>query len=461
MNREERLHTIFTQFDNSAKEFCERTRGLACDISAEYSGEELPQNLKYRLAKIFYNSLAVEFIYTAHGTLDTINSILGCVVYPNKQDETLGIPLPMMADYCDRDVTQPLYIPLISNATGMKQAFSCIGNVLEDLLPEIMRRCSDPSGFEQVEDAFLREMNMLFDIHDTDNRLDVMEEPWRMFCALRFCSQAFLNALKGEYALAAKQLRKTKKLTGYEKRMIRLWSSGKLLPVSGLSAIVKNAESYSVHGTQKVDFKEFAALFISWLVLTPLASAVYLGVFFLTYAIEGHDAVYLMGPSYNYPFCFVAGFITAIEFSYFTRGIFYKILFRKRYEQYREMDHIQNGGCADRLMRAVLALFMVLGVSFCVLLVRWNLKFTDTGLIDNSQFFSLKGQYYSYEEIDYAYYKPDRVNGFNETIAYPSYVLVLKSGREIDLYEFDEIERYETVLTDLLEEKRVELRSAP
>ena len=92
-----------------------------------------------------------------------------------------------------------------------------------------------------------------------------------------------------------------------------------------------------------------------------------------------------------------------------------------------------------------------------MLLAKWNINFLPDGFVDNSRFFSFKGEYYSYNEIERVYYKPDRVNDFGDTLDFPSYVIEIKNGKEIDLYEHGEISDYEKELIDFLNEKGVKI----
>lgn len=119
MKREEILNSIFMQFDKSARQFCEDTQGVFCEISREYKGEQQPKNLKYCFAKIYYNSFVVKFTYTAHGMMNVINSILGCSICLDKADDSREIPLPLITDYCDVDILTPMFIPFITNEAGM------------------------------------------------------------------------------------------------------------------------------------------------------------------------------------------------------------------------------------------------------------------------------------------------------------------------------------------------------
>ena len=70
------LNNIFSQFDKSANRFCKDTNGTFCEITSEYKGDNVPENLTYRFAKIYYNSFRIDFKYTAHSFMNVTNSIL-------------------------------------------------------------------------------------------------------------------------------------------------------------------------------------------------------------------------------------------------------------------------------------------------------------------------------------------------------------------------------------------------
>lgn len=457
MGREEMLGGIFTQFDHSAQQFCQATNGVFCDIDSTYKGKKKPQNLKRRTARIYYSSFVAEFVYTAHGVLGTVNSILSCNICLDKGENAIGIPLPLAADYCGVDVDAPLCIPFITNPLAMEQAVQCIGGVLEGLLPVFAEISCDERKQQKLLTAFHNEIKFIFDIEE----LSVMpEETIRSlvdFFVFRFSDGAFLNALRGNYGKAVKQLKKIKNLTGYERRMLRRWSQQGERKQPEIDAVIKNVVAYSGYGTTKAELKEFAAMFISWIALTPGVSALYLGLYFLMVWLEGRNSVYLMGPYYSFPYCIMAGFITAIALSYFTRFHFYRWLFKKDYAQYSEMENTRNLGAENKLMKGFLGVLVAGSIVLSVLLVKWNLNFLEDGFVDNSKFLTLRGEYHSYSEIQRIYYKPNRVNGYGETIDYPSYVIVLEDGKEIDLHELGDIEDYEEVLLGYLIEQGVEV----
>lgn len=461
MNREERLQLLFAQFDKSAKQFSEDTKAVFCDISSVYKKEETPEDLKLRTAKIYYNSFIVKFVYTAHGMMSVVNSILECRVCFDKIKESMEIPLPMVTDYCDIDIASPLCIPFITNDGGMQQAFDSIGNTVKSLLPLFSDISYDPVYKEKIVSAFEKEVSSIFKMEMDSETSEVYGEILYNFFRTRFTGEAFINYINGNCPKAVKQLGKIKNPTGYEKRVMRLWSDEKKTETSALSMIEENAEKYNEIGVPKANLKEFTSLFVSWILLTPIPSAIYIGIYFLLFWIEGRDSVYLMGPMYNLPFCILGGFITAIATSYFTRFRFYKWLFKKDYEKYCEMDHIQNGGGSDRLMKGFFVVLVIVSILGCGLFERWNLNFLADGFVDNSTFLSLQGDYHAYSEVERVYYKPDRVNDFDVTLEIPSYVLVLKDGTEIDFYDLDDVSNYEVVLLDHLRDNGIKIENEP
>ena len=108
-------------------------------------------------------------------------------------------------------------------------------------------------------------------------------------------------------------------------------------------------------------------------------------------------------------------------------------------------------------MKIFLWIIIVISLVFLLLTSKWNINFTQNGIIDNSDFFSISGEAYSYSDVKKVYYKSSRVNALGEKLEFPSYVMILNNGKEIDFYEFDEIESYEKELLELLKKKGVSI----
>ena len=459
MTREQRLTNLFHAFDKRAEAFCRDTGGAYFEIVPTYKGNRRDaQSLKYRSAYIFYNSFAVEFKYTAHGTMSLANSILECLIIPDKSLDGISIPLPMFLDYCNKITTVPLCIPSIIDELGLNQAFDCICSVLNDTFTLIADVCANEEKRLRVLDAFISEMSALLNVEINDENIEYyFDKSLYSFLTLRLTSAHFINYIKGDLKTATKQLGKVKDKLGYEKSLLEEMKSGNITTPPDLSNIREALKSYDKGGAQNSSVKEFFAMFLSWIVLCLGFSAIYLPLFLLLVYLEGRSSIYLMGPMYNIPYCILCGFITAIAASYFTRFKVYKLLFPKDFDRFQAADQIQNGTGSDKLMKGFLTVLIICSLIGCVLFAKWNINFGEYGFTDNSKFFSVSGEYHSYEDVDRIYYKADRVNDFGDTLDFPSYVIVLKNGQEIDLYEHGEIEEYEDTLIEQLKEKGVRI----
>ena len=456
MNREQLQKLIFSQFDKSAQELCKKTDGIFCEITSQYKSEEKNENLVKRFAKIYYKSFVIKFIYVSNGFLGTVKNALGCSVLLDKTEEATEILLPLFTDYCDIDIKNPLCFSLISNELAMEQVFLCIGNELVGLLDLIADVSYNNTKKENIINTYNRELKYVFDIKDSDDFPFYEDVPFSDFFISRLTADSFINYLKGDYKKTIKSINKIKKLTGYEKRVVRLLNNAESIEKPELSELVENATFYNSSGMPKNNGKEFLAVLLSWIVLTPATSAVFVGLFFLFVFIEkGADSVYLMGPTYNFPITIMFGAISSMIISYFLRFKFYKLVDKRNYKRYREIDYMQNNNNSDKLMKFMLIALTCVSITGTFLLAKWNLNFLSEGFYDNSKFFSIKGEYHSYDEIDKVFYRPDRINGLGETIDYDSYVILLANGKEIDLYEHGEIKDYEDKLLDFFVSKGI------
>lgn len=458
MKREEILRGITEQFEISAKQLCADTCGDICEISKEYKGEEESAlALKCCVASIYYRAFVVKLIYTAHGTMSVVNSILGCSIRMDKTKDAVEMPLPLVSDYCDIDTATPMFIPWITNKEGMEQAVECVGEVLKQVLQKFQASDFENELKEVLLASFFKEQK---DIFGADEVWEPSFEAIYDLLQMRTTTGPFITFLKGKHEKAIRKLSKQKKLFGYESRVLKLWKAGERFEISRLSFVTENLKLLGDDGTSNGDVKELGGLFLAWLVITPFTSAFFLGLYLLLMWIEKIGSVYLMGPMYNLPFCFCFGFLTAIALSYFARFAVYKLISKKNYKKNREMDSVQNGAGADKLMKGFAVVLTVAGMIGCLLTVKHNINFLPDGFIDNSKLLSLKGEFHSYDDIKRVYYKADRENDFGETLDFPSFVIVLQNGKEIDLYEHGDIADYEERLKVLFEEHGIQVEQS-
>lgn len=455
MNRGKILSKIHNHFEICACRFQKATGGIRCKIDTDYKKGKTPEELTHKLAKIYYDHFAIGFFYTAYTTMSVSNSILECLVFTDKTDDSIAIPLPFVTDYLNRDITAPLSIPLITNEKCMEEAFDTLGAVINEIFDELSQLCLDSYKCEKLEDYFIAGMRDIYGIEDYDYNMLTYSD-YRLL-TLRLTTDGYFCYLKGDTKKAVKKLEKEKKLSSYDKRTLRLWKEGAQVDKASLANIIENTSSCNDSGIAGSNGKEFLSIFLSWLVLTPFICAFYIGFYLLLSHMEGKNSVYLMGPSTSLGFCLSFAFITSIAASYFSRNLSYRIIYKKQFIRYAELDSIVNGGGSDRVMHVFLYLIVAASIILCILLTKWNVNFRDDGFIDNTEFLSVKGTYYEYSDVERVYYKKDRKNDFGATLDFPSYVLVMKDGREIDFYEFDEIKNYEETLIPLLERNGVKI----
>jgi len=337
----------------------------------------------------------------------------------------------------------------------MREAFGCIEKTVKALWDNILEITFDSYKSEKLTEYFVNELYSLYGIEELGDVI-LTEADYR-FLTLRFTSDFCINYFRGDREKAIKKLEKVKDRTRSENRLLRIWKESESFSSEGLSAVCHNAKTYNDSGVMKNSFKEFLSVFLTWLVFTPFISLIYGGLFFFLLKLEERGSVYLMGAVYNLPFCFVLAFVTAIAVSYFFRNKAFSLLFKKDYSRYIELDSIANGGGSDKFMHVFLWLTVFVSICACILLPKWNINFKEDGFVDNREFFSVKGAYYEYSDIQRIYYKADRTNDFGDTLDYPSYVMELRDGTQIDFYDFDDIESYEKELFEHLEKKGVKI----
>jgi uncharacterized protein (DUF2344 family) len=72
--------------------------------------------------------------------------------------------------------------------------------------------------------------------------------------------------------------------------------------------------------------------------------------------------------------------------------------------------------------------------------------------------FSIKGKYYGYEQIESVWLVSGRYNSFNQWLDNPSYVIQLKSGKLIDLYQYLEFPDMERHVLPIFQENGFEIQ---
>lgn len=446
MTRKERYKAIFEQFDKCANYFCKDIGGLYCGIKSIRKEKE-------RLAEIYCNSSVIVFRFTKDSILGLQHNILDCLIRFGKSDNDLLIPLPFVFDFCEENILEPLCFPYITNEQAMKEAFQVLSDAVKRLLPEIFGISCDSMKNLEMERYYIKEYATVFDNSKNPVRADDAFIRWLL---IRF-SSSYILFFKGKPKKAVNYLKKMKYKLRYESRLLELLNSGEVFNCERLPSIVSNMKYVNNQGVPGIDGRMIIPYLLSALSLTVLVSAVYIAFYFLIRLIQMNNSILLTGVIRNFPYCIIAGMLSSTGLSYFAGRIFARFLFKKQYESISEQEQMNISATDDKIMLGFNVIIIIGSIIFTILVSTWNINFKANGFIDNTSFFSVKGKYYDYSEIDYIAYVPSRTNDYEEMLEYPSYKIVLKSGKEIDLYEYADIKEYDPKILDYLRNKGVKI----
>ena len=448
---------VLPAFETGVKAFsdaCPAAQGY--DIHARYKGPDISSIEGW----VYFSSFVLLFEYTAHSLLSEVNSLLECKLMAEKNNpDALRYSLMDVFNALELDDFRCALIPSIASETAMAAAFQWLGEIVGDHLPAIAALLAGEEQHYRLYACFTADVQRFFpdymhsgyDVVDQKN-LDLYYGWLRG--RFGFAQGAYMRYLGGNPFHARKKLARTKKTLLYERRLLAYLDTPgqKRDPLPPMLC-------EQIKGPQGTDARYVLAVFASWIPLTALCLPFWLGVFYLLRAIAMRGQLLLIGPD---PFeAFMPAFLTAIVLSFFTRRMVMRLLFRRRAAELLENDAILFSRGTQRFMKGFLYVVFLGGMSFLFVCVNANIAFGEVGFTDNRAMFSMQGEYHPYAAIDHVYYKPDRINGFGETIPFDSYVLVLRDGEEIDLYEHCETSFAVEKVLPLLEEKGVSVWAVP
>ncbi len=464
MRGEEYINIVTSEFERLVGDFCRETDGLSFDVYDKYKGKHDEKILKYRSIKVFYYGFVIEFRYSVHAKFSNLYGILDSVLYFDKTEKAIGVPLPYVADFCDVNSLNPLCVPCIATAEAMRQAFCSVSDVMKLLTDKCWEISNNADLKDKLLSYYINELSRMTNSDISAFSAKFSREQFVEYLSYfsedtpkaYFSSGAFFALLKGNRDKAIKMLAKKKNKLSYEKRMLKLLKTSSEIP--DMPNIKEALDDYNELGVQKASGKEWLSFFVSCLALIPTTSLYYFAVFFILDFLDARDTVLMIGGGSNWPVCLFAAFVTAIALSWFTRFRFYRLLYKKDFRKYFMTDSFVSGG-SDKFMRIFLAVTVSFALVFCLFTEKSNVRFLNDGFTDNSSFWSLKGEHHDYDEIRNVFYRPDRKNAFGDTIDGASYVILLKNGKEIDLYETEAVEIYESELLRFLKDRGIEVKT--
>lgn len=92
-------------------------------------------------------------------------------------------------------------------------------------------------------------------------------------------------------------------------------------------------------------------------------------------------------------------------------------------------------------MKAPAIILAIGSLVFLFLTVHQNIRLTQDGFYDNTNFWTIQGEFYRYSDIDRLQFREKTPNGYGDFRNVPSYVILLKSRKAIDPIHLDTMDK--------------------
>ena len=477
---------IITQMERCAKAFSDERGADFFERQTVFkNAAQTADNIRAYNAEVYFGGYIVRFCYYPHLPLTVSHSVLSCHVSLEKVEAArVFYPLSQIYGFLGICPESALTIPLILSGEEMKEAFDCLAGAFDKIAVKIRDLSYDAEGkaalFDGELDAGIAVFKNEFPTEDAlsalaesarkdwygqwkTERQDISDETelkaefdamltrllgdirsmiyedkrkfldyYYGFITARAVSPAYEAYMTGNYAAAVKKLKKQRRKTAYEKLLIGYMQSAETPSPHLPGPIYKNLTELYKNGIPKNNLKEALAVGASMLICGIICLPGLLAVYFIFYLIEGIGAVYLLGSLQGAPAAIIPAMFCGLPVIYFNSKRFYKLFFKKDYSRLTALDSATNSRSTRRFMKVLAGIIIAGSLVFLALTAHQNIKLTDTGLYDNSAFWSIRGDYYAYDEIEKVYWRESTPGGENPGT--PSYVILLKSGRELDPY---------------------------
>lgn len=420
MEQLELLSQMIKTFEEQSIKVQSQLKGLSCEFSSFYKGEECLEHMVYHYAIIRFSYYKLIYRFTIHSSFSQMNNILDVFI----QFNDLEIPFHTCITHYDIKTLDCFIIPCISNVNTLKSSMQLLTHNISHHLEILLERNDGSIDRDYYKHVCL---NLLLDEFDKDDyalflRILTMQE----------VDQAYIEFLLGHREKAIKLYKKKKTLTTYEYMLVEMLESH--IPYSHHldNQIIEHLSSYK-SGVLKNDFKELIVFFISWLILTIPWGLFYGILYYLFNIILCKDALYVFKDD---PFfIFLPSYITAIACSYLLRFKIYKFVYRDNYEKYKEKDYMMNSPKTNIFMDKLLKAGIILSMISIFFFSNVQILFYPNGFVDKRGVFDIIGEFHDYDEIICITYYETQKNGFGEIIDEGTYVIEL-ADESIDLYYY-------------------------
>lgn len=498
---------LIKRLEECAKLFCDETGAISYEAKTIYkSNHKALDNILSHDFDIYYNNHIIRFSYYPHIQFSMAHSVLACYVSLNKMDsQKLFYPLSQVYGFLGITPSYALTLPLILSPDSMTECFECItesvlaiNSDIKDLSysqekkdalfnTEFNFACVYLKGkFPTTEDIRLEigkaqeewykhwvyniyeqpispeiEANAKSDLEQIVSRINdeaqsivlADKQKFLMFyfqCVLRQSfSTGYEEYMVGNYPAAIKKLKKLKNKTRYENLLINYMENAKSPQRHVPASVFKNLSECYKNGIPKNNFKESLVVAPAMIIFGAIWVPLFLAIYFLFYYFENRNSIYLLGPFENAPSVILPALIMGIPMIYFNSKKFYKLFFRKNFQQLMELENATFSRSTHEFMKVMTAVLLIGSIVFLFLTVHQNIKLTENGFYDNTEFFSINGPFYEYKDVDKLHYQSETPDGHGGTFPYSSYVIALKNGEKVDIDQFDSCnEKFLNVLKD-------------
>ena len=344
----------------------------------------------------------------------------------------------------------------VTNETKMKEVL----NYLVETFKEYKERIEELSNsIEQIcilEKDIDEKINMLLDEKIFDSRdafyLMHMLELYYVIDISRFTQESYLDYLAGRYKKSIKRYNKLgKKITKYEQRLVEYMKRGDVK-----EPITNTLDTFTDARKLKDAKIELLPMLLTWFILTPFWTIIYSLIFYIALHFISRGAIYTGGTDLF--MIFMPSFITSIINSFFVRKIVYKMFFRKKYEKIMALDEIENGEKVINNMSKLFQFIIAIGIVISILSANTNIMFYEDSFKDNLEFLRIKGESYNYTDVDCVYKANGIRNDFGQVVNNPTYVIVLKGGKQINLYYTMEFNDIKENIIPIFENHNIEIK---
>ena len=358
----------------------------------------------------------------------------------------------------DKDNFKCYTFSYVTTEEKMKQIITYLVDTFKEYKDKIEELSENGESIRQIEEDTESKIQLFLneDIFKSRDAFYLMHmlELYYVVDVSRFTLDAYVDYTVGKYVKAIKKYNKLKgKLTSYEKRLIEYIKQN----VNQIKEPLKQEMNTLVQAKKIKNVKtELFPMYLSWIVLTPFWCIIYDLVYYIATYFLYKDTIYVTG---SFPFAiFLPAFMTAIIHSYFTRSTVYKLLFKKKYNEIKALDEIENSGKIERVMSKIFQFIIASSLVFSILIANTNIAFYEEYFKDNLDLLSIKGTSYNYQEV-YCVYKADGItNDFGQVVNNPTYVILLKGGEQINLYYDVEFEDAKNNIIPIFEKHNIEIR---